>query len=367
MKETKTEVPQHIQTGEGEKLFDFVADQVQQFLVDNRLDNEEPLPLGFTFSFPCIQKGLAVAHLDHWTKGFSSANVEGRDVGKMLSEALSRKGVKAKVVAVLNDTTGCLMACHWKEPSARIGLIIGTGTNACYIEEARNVELAEEVSDGLMVVNTEWGAFGEHGELDFLLTKWDLELDSRTVNPGRQVLEKMVSGMYLGELVRLILLDLQQQGLVLVQGVEEGALVTERGSFETKHLCEVESDPVGEFGRTRAVWISLGVTQPTREDCSVLRSVCEAVSRRTCFLLAAGLSALLKKMDDKDVTVAVDGSLFKNHPHFRRNIEYRMQQLMGVEFGFRMVMSQDGSGRGAALVAATLANEVNGEEKKGVV
>ena len=101
MKETTAKVPLHIRAGEGEKLFEFVADQVQQFLVDNRLDNEEPLPLGFTFSFPCIQKGLAVAHLDHWTKGFNSSNVEGRAVGKMLSEALSRKGVKAKVVAVL--------------------------------------------------------------------------------------------------------------------------------------------------------------------------------------------------------------------------------------------------------------------------
>ena len=90
----------------------------------------------------------------------------------------------------------------------------------------------------------------------------------------------------------------------------------------------------------------------------VLRSVCEAVSRRTCFLLAAGLAALLKKMDNKDVTVAVDGSLFRYHPHFRRNIEYRMQQLMGVEYGFRMIFSEDGSGRGAALVAATLAGDV---------
>ena len=47
-------------------------------------------------------------------------------------------------------------------------------------------------------------------------------------------------------------------------------------------------------------------------------------------MCAAGIAALLKKMDYKDVVVAVDGSLFWHHPHFQ------------------------GSGRGAALVAAVL-------------
>ena len=40
-----------------------------------------------------------------------------------------------QVVAILNDTTGCLMSTAWKEPKCRIGLILGTGTNACYLED----------------------------------------------------------------------------------------------------------------------------------------------------------------------------------------------------------------------------------------
>ena len=39
-----------------------------------------------------------------------------------------------EVCAILNDTTGCLMSCAWRNPKCRIGLIIGTGTNACYLE-----------------------------------------------------------------------------------------------------------------------------------------------------------------------------------------------------------------------------------------
>jgi len=38
-----------------------------------------------------------------------------------------------------------------------------------------------------MIINTEWGAFGENGELDFVLTKWDRRVDELSVNPGKQV------------------------------------------------------------------------------------------------------------------------------------------------------------------------------------
>ena len=68
-----------------------------------------------------------------------------------------------------------------------------------------------------MVVNTEWGAFGDNGELDYVKTKWDEEVeiyllkpncfkfdfkvDAMSLNPGQQTFEKMISGMYMGELV----------------------------------------------------------------------------------------------------------------------------------------------------------------------
>ena len=249
------------------------------------------------------------------------------------------------------------MSCAYLDPSCRIGLILGTGTNACYVERMKNVEYAEGPEDGLMVINTEWGAFGERGELGFLRTPWDEELDNKTENPGKQVLEKMVSGMYLGELMRIILVDLRTRGLVLVGQENIQTSLNQPGSFTTQFMCEVESDPLGEFALCEGVWRKLGVDVVTHEDCFILRSVCEAVSRRCCLLLAAGIAALLKKMDEKEVTVAVDGSLFRFHPHFRRKIEHRVQQLMGGQFKFNILMSVDGSGRGAAIVAAALQNQ----------
>ena len=43
----------------------------------------------------------------------------------------------------------------------------------------------------------------------------------------------------------------------------------------------------------------------------MIRYVCESVSRRASMMASAGITALLKKMDYKDVVIAIDGSLFR--------------------------------------------------------
>ena len=59
------------------------------------------------------------------------------------------------------------------------------------------------------------------------------------------------------------------------------------------------------------------------EDCSALRFVCEMVSRRASFMASAGITALLKMMQYKDVVIAIDGSLFRYHPHFKNIMQSR--------------------------------------------
>jgi len=350
-------IPADIMTGLGTELFDHIASCLAEFVKDRKLEMET-LPLGFTFSFPCKQEGLAKASLVRWTKGFNCEGVEGEDVVALLNQALDKRGdVKIDVCAILNDTTGCLMSCAWKDNRCRIGLILGTGTNACYLEDVKNIETLNKgdfTEQEHMVVNTEWGAFGDNGELDFIKTKWDENVDQMSVNPGKQIFEKMISGMYMGELVRQVLVDLMKDDLIFVGADREKLL--ERGSFFTRYASEIESDPVGEYTRARQAMEELGMDpdEITDEDCSSLRYVCEAVSRRASMMASAGVTALLKKMDYKDVVIAIDGSLFRFHPHFKNVMQSRISQMMGINFKFDLLLSEDGSGRGAALVAAVL-------------
>lgn len=38
-----------------------------------------------------------------------------------------------------------------------------------------------------MCVNTEWGAMGDDGSLDFIRTKYDCQLDKNSINPSAQM------------------------------------------------------------------------------------------------------------------------------------------------------------------------------------
>jgi hexokinase len=85
-------VPQHIMLGSGEQLFDHIADCLAKFIKDEKITNET-LPLGFTFSFPLMQKGLTKGILERWTKGFNCSGVIGNDVVQLLKDAIARRGV----------------------------------------------------------------------------------------------------------------------------------------------------------------------------------------------------------------------------------------------------------------------------------
>lgn len=37
-----------------------------------------------------------------------------------------------------------------------------------------------------VLINTEWGAFGDNGALDFIRTEYDREIDEFSINKGRQ-------------------------------------------------------------------------------------------------------------------------------------------------------------------------------------
>lgn len=131
---------------------------------------------GFTFSFPCAQHSINSATLISWTKGFCASGVEGNDVVAMLADAVKRQNrIQVEIVAVVNDTVGTMMSCAFEDHSCQIGLIAGTGSNACYMEKLGNItKIPECVEEGRMCINMEWGAFGDDGALDEFITSKEL-------------------------------------------------------------------------------------------------------------------------------------------------------------------------------------------------
>lgn len=58
-----------------------------------------------------------------------------------------------------------------------------------------------------------------------------------------------------------------------------------------------------------------------------------------------------QKTNNLTSTVAVDGTLFKKHPRFKGYMETALKELL-PESNVKLMLSEDGSGKGAALVAA---------------
>lgn len=345
-------IPQEIMLGTGEQLFDHIAGCLSEFLDSQKLKGKT-LPLGFTFSFPCEQKEIDKSILIRWTKGFNCSGVEGEDVVKLLKEAIHRRGdYDIGSVAMVNDTVGTMMSCGYRDQKCEIGMIIGTGTNACYMEEMKNVKRVEG-EDGRMCINTEWGGFGDDGSLEDILTEFDKVVDKTSINPGVHIFEKMISGMYLGEVVRLVLIKLTEEKL-LFKGEASEALRTP-GRFETKFISEIE-EPDSGLENAQKILTELDLKWDLVDAC-VVRLVCDTISSRSARLCAAALATLAnrirvnRRLEHLKTTVGVDGTVYRKHPNFSDELQAAVR-LLAPKCDITFLVSEDGSGKGAAMVTA---------------
>lgn len=72
-------------------------------------------------------------------------------------------------------------------------------------------------------------------------------------------------------------------------------------------------------------------------------------------LSATAVVALLEQMGGQGAgTIAVDGTVFEVYPFFKERMEFGIEQLLGPEraHAIKLVLAKDGSGVGAAIIAA---------------
>ena len=342
-------IPGAVMRGTGTQLFNFIAQSIKKFFNYIEIDPDKKRELGFTFSFPMKQDSIASGVLINWTKGFTATGVVNANVVKLLNAALKKYGLdNIKVAALANDTVGTLAAKSYEEPGSDVGIIFGTGTNACYRERVSKIKKFKGQYDGdHMIVNTEWGNFDK-----LRLNEYDMKLDKSTNNPGKQVMEKMISGMYLGEVTRLVITD-----LIKTKRIFAGSKVKfSKGNFKTRHMSLVESDKSESLMKIEGYLEGIGILDSTAEDRAILRKVCRIVSRRAARISAAAISAVVTWMDPKlqgSHIVAIDGTLYEKYPRFRRSIIDALRELHGDESEkIELTQAKDGSGIGVAIVAA---------------
>ncbi|KAM3588921.1 hypothetical protein VKS41_001350 [Umbelopsis sp. WA50703] len=357
IQQQKYRVPEPLKVGEMRALCDFISDCIDSFLTEMGTDPmEQTLQLGFTFSFPVNLTAINRGNLMQWTKGFACAGAIGKDPALMLQDSLRRKNLKVRVAAIVNDTVGTLMAHAYRDHDTFMGIIFGTGTNAAYYERMDKIIKWEgrETKGQEMVINMEWGAFDDERRV-LPVTIHDNKLDRESINPRYHIYEKLISGMYLGEIVRNVALNLVDRFL-LFDGFSS-AEFNKQWSFETAYMSTIEVDASPDLDETKRVLESiLGITKTTLADRQIIKTICHLVGVRAARLSAAGVAAVVSHCDllKKDCcTAAVDGSVFEFYPNFSENMTKALRELFGedVDQKIKFAPSRDGSGLGAAVIA----------------
>jgi hexokinase len=179
---------------------------------------------------------------------------------------------------------------------------------------------------------------------------YDQALDQASDNNGMQHLEKMVSGMYLGEIARHVFVDMIKNGLLF-----DGSnlpVFSEKYMLRTEHLSLIAqgSDFFAEFG----------ITDVKEKDKKTIREVCRIVSTRSARIAGTAIAAVITWMDaslERNHTVAIDGALFEKYPGYRDCITDMLQELFGKKAKrIRIELVRDGSGIGSAVVGAVTAS-----------
>lgn len=425
--QSKVAIPHNLMVAKtSRELFAFLAKQIELFLKEHHGDHyhshierrtngwgstkdEEVFSLGFTFSFPVQQYGINKGTLIRWTKGFDIEDTIGKDVCALLQKEIDNLHLPVRVAALVNDTVGTLMARSYTSPGKTgtlLGAIFGTGTNGAYVEKLDKISKLKNMgadagdvdnSTGEMIVNTEWGSFDN--QLSVLPnTPYDKSLDAESNNPGVQMFEKRISGMFLGEILRRAIMSLVEDKNVPLFSDEDSSKNDVRSTtnfeansplrkqwgLDTSFLSITSGDHSAGLKVTRQTLDhDYGVSAASAEDAEAVRLIASAIGKRAARLSAVAIAAIVIGTDklkhpqdiattedttvneDDIVDVGVDGSLVEFYPNFEEYIREALREIkqIGVwgEKRIRIGIAKDGSGVGAALIALVADKAMKGE------
>ncbi|KAG5420503.1 GLK1 [Candida metapsilosis] len=378
LKQSKYRIPiELMKCKKADDLFKYLASKIESFLDEHhdaaKVKSSQALKLGFTFSFPVDQTALGHGTLIRWTKGFDIPDAVDRDVVDLLQANLTVLEVNVKVVALANDTVGTLLSrAYQNNPSVTnsntvIGCIFGTGTNGAYYETLENIPKLTDPPKDIqgMVINTEWGSFDNTLQI-LPNTLFDEIVDKETANKGYHLFEKRISGMFLGEILRVALIELFERGLIFQELYKErgGSLphrITEPWLLDAEVLSYIQIDDSTDLKMSGLILQNALRLPTTKNERIVIQRVTRAISNRAAKLSAIPLATIVRRVkdqykdDEKDFEVGCDGSVVEFYPGFKDAILKAIDVINPLEGTNKRVylrIAKDGSGVGAALCAA---------------
>lgn len=347
---------------EGTLFFDWMAEKIASMLGEvgeNCGRGSTPLSMGLSWSFPIEQTSVSSGLVIHMGKGFlCSDGTVGQELGDLIVQSCRKRGLNVQVDAIVNDSSATLLSRAYGDPKTRMSLILGTGTNVAIhfpVHEIGTTKFGVRPQGWFdrakhVIVNSEMSMFGG-GILP--MTRWDEYLNSTHLRPDYQPLEYMITGRYLGEIVRLIMVEAVETARLF--GGELPHSMREPYSFDTSIVAFFEADSSPSLSSSAALLQKEHTfhASPSVEDLRFLRRVCQTVSQRAAGYLATAIHSMWclrnevefphtlaasakangqvtvfeSEDQSRSLSIACDGSVINKYPGFRDRCQNHLKQL----------------------------------------
>ncbi|KAK5733694.1 N-acetylglucosamine kinase 1 [Elasticomyces elasticus] len=363
----------------GRAFFDWMAERIGDMLAEyNHIKGttDANLQMGLAWSFPVEQTSPRSGKLLAMGKGFCATHgVEGQDLSELIMHSCRARKLNVDMRAIVNDGAATLLSQAYRDPTTRMSLILGTGTNAAVFLPCSALGIGKfgvrptswHATAEHVLVNTEISMFGRHV---FPRTRWDDELNSKHVLPDFQPLEYMITGRYLGEIARLILVE-----AITTAGLFAGempAKLCEPYALDTRILAGFQADTTRTMSKASAAFLDAHAlpSQPRLSELHFIREIAQLISRRAATYLATALHALwafrmeaeeLQPCETSHITVACDGTIIEKYPEFRTACQRQLDELCvlsGASKGaVSLAMAPESSLFGAAVAVSCIADD----------
>ncbi|XP_028754295.1 probable hexokinase-like 2 protein [Neltuma alba] len=339
-----------------QEVFEFVATEIAKFILAHPHPEKEhsnvPKKLGFTLSKPVDQSGTT---LNHW-KTFAAEDPVGKGMVNDFSQALKNHGINdIEIFAMVEDTVGGLAGGRYYSRDSVAAVTLGMSTNAVYVEAAQEVPRwdHQKPASGELVISTEWRNFKSS---HLPLTEFDDSLDAESPNPGGEMFAKAVSGKYLGEIARRVLLKIAQETALFGDKVPHNLTIPyqlrapDMGAMhqDTSEHREVVMEKLRDV---------FGITDSSEMAREVVAEVCDIVTERGARLAAAGIVGIIKKLErtqNRRSVVTVEGGLYEHYRIFRNYLHSGVWEMLGNDLSDNVIIEtpHGGAGTGALFLAA---------------
>lgn len=223
------------------------------------------------------------------------------DIFSLLKNSLQTKGINIQMISTVD--AGMTYGLH----NHSVTVTLGSKNSNSYFQHTTDKapQLNTRGSTKLFGVVTNWGTFGEqNNSLSEYNAAFDFVLDAESKNKGQKLFEKVVSDVYLIDIVWRVIISMIAEGTLfngkLPPTMDKDTFVTVIGCI-VDNKCDTECEAVMRLLDQLSVPVNA-------KDLATLSKVTSIVYQRAAKFVAVGIAAVLREIKEEECRVIVVGT-----------------------------------------------------------